>query len=87
MGHVRLDKENKMKVLGKEIAPESKDVTTDQTFEVPQVPTSADIRLKAEQKTIKIHYFLKVSIMKLAKSWKMYLGHCAGDNSLYFYVL
>ncbi len=62
MGHVRLDKENKMKIFGKEIAPETKDVSTEQTFAVPQVPTTSEIRLKAERKTIKINYFLKVCI-------------------------
>lgn len=65
MGHVRLDKENKMKILGKEIAPESKDITTDQVFDVPLVPTTSEIRLKAEQKTIKIQYFLKVRKQKI----------------------
>lgn len=62
MGHVRLDKENKMKIFGKEIPPETKDISTEQTFTVPQVPTTSEIRLKAERKTIKINYFLKVCI-------------------------
>jgi len=65
---VRLDKENKMKIFGREVAPHTQDICSGQTFEIPEVPITSEIRLKAENKTIKINYFLKVYFSRKKRS-------------------
>ncbi|CAL8113319.1 unnamed protein product [Orchesella dallaii] len=75
MGSVRLDKENKMKIVGKEVAPMTKDICTDQIFDIPEVPISSEIRLKAENKTIKIAYFLKYEIVSRSGWTKKLKGY------------